>query len=330
MPEHDSLPVTALYSENQDKLAALGIVTEQQLRAVLVIPGIRQLLAQYLDSPLEGVPQLEAQAVAAPVSYETEMPLGALLPPPGVLAGVHRLPLMTTQQPIALPAEVSLVGQMPPIRHQGSRGTCVAFTHTAISEFTGDTQLKLSERHLYFRAKKIDGKPAECGTYQYVSASVLRTSGQCRAELWPYNPDAECNDHGTEPADAPNDALNYMLSLSPLNPNDVVAIKTALSRDAPVGVSIPVFDSWYKSSETRRAGRITLPIGNEQHVGGHAVCLVGYRDDADVPGGGAFIVRNSWGAGWAAESEHGPGYGMIPYAYITTRNWEAFTLHGVV
>ena len=50
---------------------------------------------------------------------------------------------------------------------------------------------------------------------------------------------------------------------------------------------------------------------------GHAMCLAGYADAPDYPGGGYFIARNSWGeADWGAESPERPGYALIPYAYI--------------
>lgn len=45
--------------------------------------------------------------------------------------------------------------------------------------------------------------------------------------------------------------------------------------------------------------------------GGHAMLLVGYEDDPSCPGGGAFIVRNSWGE----ESWGEGGYARLPYAY---------------
>jgi len=45
--------------------------------------------------------------------------------------------------------------------------------------------------------------------------------------------------------------------------------------------------------------------------GGHAMLIVGYEDDASIPGGGAFIVRNSWGGEWGDG-----GYGRLPYAYV--------------
>jgi len=54
----------------------------------------------------------------------------------------------------------------------------------------------------------------------------------------------------------------------------------------PVTFGTLVFNSWYMSAETHRTGKITLPLPGEHPSGGHAWCIVGYVDDADVPGGG--------------------------------------------
>jgi C1A family cysteine protease len=74
-----------------------------------------------------------------------------------------------------------------------------------------------------------------------------------------------------------------------------------------------------------------MPIGGERDVGGHCVCIVGYQDDGantvtETPGGGFFILRNSWGTVWGHDCAFGAGYGTIPYAYIAAYNWEAYGL----
>jgi C1A family cysteine protease len=53
-----------------------------------------------------------------------------------------------------------------------------------------------------------------------------------------------------------------------------------------------------------------MPKPSEQALGGHAVLAVGYDDGVE-----RFIVRNSWGEGWAQK-----GYFTLPYAYLTERS----------
>lgn len=67
-----------------------------------------------------------------------------------------------------------------------------------------------------------------------------------------------------------------------------------------------------------------MPLPNEPESGGHSMALVGYQDDTNAPGGGYFLLRNSWGTDWANQNYYGAGYGVIPYAYIQNHCWEAF------
>jgi hypothetical protein len=105
----------------------------------------------------------------------------------------------------------------------------------------------------------------------------------------------------------------------------VPAYKTQLDKAWPIAVAIPTYDSWFRNEEVRRSGRITMRIGDEAQAEGHALVVVGYQNSASSPGGGFFIVRNSW-AGWAYESLYGAGYGTIPYQYITDDAWEAYAI----
>jgi hypothetical protein len=54
-------------------------------------------------------------------------------------------------------------------------------------------------------------------------------------------------------------------------------------------VGITVFDS-FESDAVAANGEVPMPKPTETMLGGHAICVVGYRPD------GSFIVRNSWSA----------------------------------
>ena len=331
--------ISGISTQVQSSLQALDIVRADQLAGAATIAPVRDALARHLgisDKDLEkAVAAASATLKDAPPLQPSvsDFQLGALKPPPQVQAAALSIPFFSTHHVHAsLPASANLVSKMSPIRNQGRRGTCVAFCLTAIHEFgTKAKNDDLSERFLYYEAKQFDGAPAACGTTQAAAAKALATLGECLETVWPYNPNDGCNAHGVLPSNAVSDGAKHKMALVALNPHDLVAIKTALANQRPVGVSIPVYASWYQSPTTERTGRITMPIGGEQEIGGHCMCIAGYQDDGpntvtETPGGGFFILRNSWGVGWGRDCAFGAGYGTIPYAYVAALNWEAYTL----
>ena len=52
---------------------------------------------------------------------------------------------------------------------------------------------------------------------------------------------------------------------------------------------------------------------------GHSILLTGYTDDAQQPGGGVFLFRNSDGPNWGKD-----GYGVMSYAYAERYANDAF------
>lgn len=232
--------------------------------------------------------------------------------------------------PAAAHAEVSLIGKrMPPVRDQGNRGTCVAFTTMACLEYYNNvrgekTGLDLSEQYMYWNMV------TQTGQRNLQSAYPLLSGGSCLEGTWPYFAnELEDNDtQGPPPPFAAKEAPAYGCVRSrQLPPRDVDPIKNALAKDRLVGIGIPVYDSWFESAVVRKYGNITVPLpGEVAQTIGHAVTLVGYADDLEFAGGGYFIVRNSWGLNWATAGALGPGYGTIPYRYIQNFNWDAWCI----
>jgi len=319
------------------QLADLGIHDAEQLVAIAGIDENHDGLAGSLGITKEEVDGMvkEARSVLPPgLAAQMEQPLpplyglGALEPPPEMRAQVATPESIGLLATVSLPLSVNLISFMSPVRFQGARGTCVSFALTAIHEYARRAQgtpEDFSEQYLYHQMKLIDGSVA-CGTWQRYGAQVLGTKGQCLEITWPYNPNLPCNKNGVLPPDADSEAAEYPTSLVPVVSTDVAAIKAALADRRPVGISIPVYNSWYLNPETQRSGRITMPLSNDVQAGGHAVCLVGYQDDPSSPGGGYFILRNSWGTNWGYQDPYGQGYGTIAYQYISGYCWETYTL----
>ena len=109
------------------------------------------------------------------------------------------------------------------------------------------------------------------------------------------------------------------------HPNSVNEIRKILVgvdglRPMPVCVAIDLFDGCTE-------GEFDFPeVGDDgktmnRPLGLHEVLLVGFADNATEPGGGSFIVRNSWGTGWGEA-----GYGRMSYAYLEIFCREAGTI----
>ncbi len=79
-------------------------------------------------------------------------------------------------------------------------------------------------------------------------------------------------------------------------------IKADLQMYGPLVATLTVPGDWYGSYASSGTGT-------------HAVLITGYQDDTSAPGGGYFIVKNSWGTTWSSGSQ-APGYGEISYALV--------------
>ena len=100
-----------------------------------------------------------------------------------------------------------------------------------------------------------------------------------------------------------------------------------LDGDNVVAFAVNTFACWDYPA-TVLSGDAPLPLPGENTDGGQAVCLVGYEDNPALPGGGAFIIHNSWGTGWGEKNRYGAGYGTLSYAYAALYGLEAYTIEG--
>lgn len=365
-PGHTRLDDAPIAQQYKDKLKKLGYVSLEQVVSVaemtscrkhLPVAGersVRTQLSQYLGADISTVLSAVPEQIKAPqlsLRVRTaEYHYGARLRQP-VKAVIPRLDLPAAQpipavsmaaapqpSPLGSTPDVNFAPQMPAIRDQGNRGTCVAHAAVAAMEYyliatnqAPQTTVDLSEQFLFWDSKQHDGIPDQDGTYLSIALPLLFSDGCCLESIWPYNPNPDPNNigQGPPPAGAQADAATRKApSTKQLSPQSVQDIKTELSQGRCVAVSVVVYDYCWTTQEIRNSGEVTMPIPGDTSNEGHAICLVGYEDlsGEDELGGGRFIVRNSWDSYWGVNCEYGTGYGTLPYAYLTNYGTEAYAV----
>lgn len=233
----------------------------------------------------------------------------------------------------ALPPEIWLGADLTPPHHQGKRNTCVAFTVIAMYQHASGDTTDLSEQFLYWACKERDGIRGDVGTLPDLALRLLAEKGVCVESTWPYQPEPNSANagQGPPPAGAEEEAQQRRITgFSVLPAKEVRALQAALVKGQTILFGLPINEHWTNTYQARTLGRVRKPLPGEGNVGGHAMCAVGYRDDASAPGGGYFIVRNSWGADWGKENPDGPGYAHVPYRLVFESNMVALVIEGVV
>jgi hypothetical protein len=230
--------------------------------------------------------------------------------------------------------EVFLESCHGPVRHQGKRGTCVAHAVVAMLECLckrrDGVHTDLSEQYLYWACKMNDRAPNTGGTWQSVAVPHVVNRGVCEETFWPYDPYPVLGNESQGPP--PNrrlcdtNAALYRPSQGVfIKGSSLDIIRTRLDAGRCLAISVPAFPNW-NTAVPHREGHIPLPLPGTVTRKGHAMGVVGYGFSAEFAGGGYVIVRNSWGNTWAYDSPFAPGYGTLPFTYVSQYCWELTSL----
>jgi hypothetical protein len=271
----------------------------------------------------------------------------------------RKVPQPPEEQPVDGRASEKVLGEDNPFRaeDQGSRGTCVAFTAMGMYQLMCVHEnvevITLSPQYLYYRTKLSDaGDQDEEGTSLDAALRVLKRFGCCLHQDLDYHPRHDIPQQYRVCGHSPRKKEQVLKDLAKENrigdyrpiAHTVDAVKAELVSGRAVGLGLAVYQlAWYNQL-ARREGEIALPPMDatdtsrtilDNYLGGHAVVVVGYRDnsveddeEANRPGGGYFIFRNSWGEDWAKANEFARGYGFLPYEYLERFCMEAVVIDG--
>jgi len=216
--------------------------------------------------------------------------------------------------PVALPPSVDLRQDWWSINNQEATGSCVGWATAdgvlrqmfVAAGRLGEGDL-LSPRYIWMAAKETDSMQSRpetfiegAGTTLKAAVDVARKFGAATMDDLPFRLDTTMY-AGAENAFYARCARLRIASYFNLRRN-LGNWKLWLAQTGPILVALNVDASWDGAGQT---GGEIKDFQPDTVRGGHAVCIVGYRED------GSFIVRNSWGTGWGDN-----GFGYLDPQYI--------------
>lgn len=230
----------------------------------------------------------------------------------------------------------------PPIRSQGSQGSCTAWaagyyynTYVQARDggwnvSSGDNSQICSPAFLY----PLENDGVDEGAYTYSVVRRLNDVGCASWAIVPYS----ASDWTTWPDEAqwvealPRRTLaSYSIgngSLNGCSTSEFATIKQLLANGEVLVTDTDVHSTWYDyyPRTTNGINNAVLYAIDGDYLGGHAMTIVGYDDtrtyfDGSTTRTGAFLLANSWGSWWGASNTVGQrGYMWVSYTLFTNYN----------
>ena len=178
-------------------------------------------------------------------------------------------------------------GVLGPVRHQGQRGTCLAFTASDLNAVANDTEHLSVDYLCHHAAREMHGWQSHEGFTIEAILNAVHQPGQPLEAQYPYSPDNPAAPTSAPPALAP-------LYTSPTQQRGlgVLQILDCIGAGQPVGVVVAVTPSLFRPiDEIIVFDKGVLP---DQF---HAMVAVAVGHHA-ASGELHIQLRNSWGVNW--------------------------------
>ena len=155
-----------------------------------------------------------------------------------------------------------------------------------------------SRLFIYYNERLVEGSVnQDAGAMIRDGIRVMAKVGVCPESVWKY-------DDGPDFFKQQPDSKSYEIAQKcrvmgyARVAQDLSQFKSCLKNGYPFVFGFAVLSS-FQTEEVARTGKMVMPQANDQQLGGHAVCAVGYDDFQQC-----FIVRNSWGEELPGSLQH--------------------------
>lgn len=212
-------------------------------------------------------------------------------------------------------------------KSQHPRGTCSVFATTGLLEFelasAHGPGPRLSEEFVNWASHTASGRDSD-GSFFSDAIDGLQLYGACVEQLLPYAAefDAKLQPSAEASSDAATrrDVTSYWIKLwdvhTGMTETMLARIRQSLDQGHPVALGM----RWPNEESYDEHHVLALPPADKV-FDGHSVVLVAYREDAKLPGGGAFCFRNSSGPKW-----QDAGHAWLSYGYVAAYGNDAVGL----
>lgn len=214
---------------------------------------------------------------------------------------------------LAVSKKFSLRKFCPPIKNQGSIGSCAAFAYATAYEIMRKQRgedVACSELFHYYEARKLEGTlPNDKGMTLRAGAKVLERMGIALDLFCPYDV-SKFNDEPSFSAYFTARMLRIKRYERVWSVGSIKEVVETMKKPVVFGMSLT------QQFIGNRTGQIKFPPSNMEIKGGHAMVIIGFDDSIK-----SFEVHNSWDTRWGED-----GYGWIPYDVLKKYFMDAWVL----